>query len=92
MDPLRDEGLAYAEALEKSGYDFFSLMTSLFPLFIMSLTDVRPFNITSTRTTLKVYPGMPHAFYVYPNLAPSTEYFQTIVQWISGILGGEKNQ
>ncbi|KAJ9145078.1 Lipase esterase family protein [Pleurostoma richardsiae] len=54
MDPLRDEGLAYTEALRADGVD----------------------------VTLKVYPGMPHAFYVYPELKSSVEYFQAIVDWI----------
>jgi hypothetical protein len=33
-------------------------------------------------TTLKVYPGLPHAFYVYPELKTSREYLQTMVDWI----------
>ncbi|CAK7234688.1 hypothetical protein SBRCBS47491_009033 [Sporothrix bragantina] len=57
MDPLRDEGLAYAGALQASGVS----------------------------TTLKVYPGMPHAFYVYPDLAPSRQYFDTVVEWIASL-------
>lgn len=28
---------------------------------------------------------MPHAFYVYPNLGPSIEYFETMVAWIDGV-------
>ncbi|KAL1888132.1 hypothetical protein Sste5346_009742 [Sporothrix stenoceras] len=62
MDPLRDEGLAFAQALEKSGVN----------------------------TTVKIYPGMPHAFYVYPNLTPSADYFETTVQWIRDVLQGDK--
>ncbi|KAM5370013.1 hypothetical protein ACJZ2D_008696 [Fusarium nematophilum] len=54
MDPLRDEGLAYAQALRND----------------------------EVNVELRVYPGMPHAFYIYPDLEPSREYFQTMVDWI----------
>ncbi|KAH7134491.1 lipase esterase family protein [Dactylonectria estremocensis] len=54
MDPLRDEGIAYAQALRND----------------------------KVHVELKVYPGMPHAFYIYPNLEPSREYFQTMIDWM----------
>jgi len=62
MDPLRDEGLAYAEALRSNGV---SVM-------------------------VKLYPGLPHAFYIHPNLPESSEYFQVMVDWIHGILLNQK--
>ncbi|KAL6411550.1 lipase esterase family protein [Ilyonectria robusta] len=37
----------------------------------------------SVNITLKIYPGMPHAFYVYPDLEPSVEYFEAMVDWIN---------
>ncbi|KAJ3530541.1 hypothetical protein NM208_g9281 [Fusarium decemcellulare] len=58
MDPLRDEGIAYAEALRSDGVE----------------------------VTLKLYPGLPHAFYIYPNLEPSIEYLESMVEWIDKIL------
>lgn len=32
-----------------------------------------------------MYPGMPHAFYVYPNLQPSVEYADAVVKWMAAI-------
>lgn len=32
--------------------------------------------------TLKLYPGVPHAFYVWPELPQSRDYLETIVRWI----------
>lgn len=40
MDPLRDEGLAYAEALEKSGQVFFSVVALLI-IFNRTLTNMQ---------------------------------------------------
>ncbi|KAF2020075.1 lipase esterase family protein [Aaosphaeria arxii CBS 175.79] len=54
MDPVRDEGIAYAEALMAEGVD----------------------------VKLKVYAGMPHAFYVYPDFGSSLEYLETMVEWV----------
>lgn len=42
--------------------------------------------VSSVDVTLKVYPGMPHAFYVYPDLEPSIEYLESMVEWIDKIL------
>ncbi|QKX57330.1 uncharacterized protein TRUGW13939_04442 [Talaromyces rugulosus] len=55
MDPLRDEGIAYARALQAAGVS----------------------------TVLKVYPGLPHAFYIYPQLPSTAVYLQTMVDWIA---------
>ncbi|KAI0136172.1 lipase esterase family protein [Xylariales sp. AK1849] len=57
MDPLRDEGLAYAEVLKNSGVN----------------------------VSVKIYPGLPHAFYAYPNLKSTQEYFHTMVHWMDMI-------
>ncbi|KAK5371361.1 hypothetical protein LTR67_005368 [Exophiala xenobiotica] len=54
MDPLRDEGLAYSEALKASGVP----------------------------VTVKMYSGLPHAFYIHPTLPETAEYFQSMVDWI----------
>ncbi|WAO94373.1 Lipase esterase family protein [Fusarium falciforme] len=62
MDPLRDEGIAYAEALKANDVD----------------------------VTLKIYPGLPHAFYTYPEMRSTIEYQETMVDWFGRILSREK--
>ncbi|PMD33045.1 lipase esterase family protein [Hyaloscypha variabilis F] len=62
-DPLRDEGMAYAEELK----------TCRVPV------------------TLKVYTGMPHAFYIHPQLQDSIDYLQTMVDWIRQLVGPVDN-
>lgn len=37
--------------------------------------------------TLKVYSGMPHAFYIHPQLQDSIDYLQTMVDWIRQLVG-----
>ncbi|OAL33235.1 hypothetical protein AYO20_07552 [Fonsecaea nubica] len=54
LDPLRDEGLAYAEALEHAGVP----------------------------VTLKVYPGLPHGFYLVPTLEQTREYWKSTVDFV----------
>jgi len=58
MDPLRDEGLAYAQELKACGVD----------------------------VVLRIYAGLPHAFYVHPGLPPSIQYFQSMVDWIEQLV------
>lgn len=54
LDPLRDEGLAYADALKAAG----------------------------TPVTLKVFPGLPHGFYMITHLKQSREYIQNVVDFV----------
>lgn len=42
---------------------------------------------SSVNVTLKVYPGMPHAFYSYPDLQPSIDYIESMVEWFEKVLG-----
>lgn len=36
--------------------------------------------------TLKVYTGMPHAFYIHPELQDTVDYLQTMVDWIKQLV------
>ncbi|KAK4989958.1 hypothetical protein LTR50_002869 [Elasticomyces elasticus] len=60
LDPLRDEGLAYAEALKAAGVS----------------------------VTVKTYQGLPHGFYMFPQLKASDTYIQTVVDFINSCIGG----
>lgn len=60
LDPLRDEGLAYAEALKAAGVS----------------------------VTVKTYKGLPHGFYMFPQLKASDAYMSTVMDFIKLCVGG----
>ncbi|KAJ0419717.1 alpha/beta hydrolase fold-domain-containing protein [Aspergillus carlsbadensis] len=53
-DPLRDEGIAYARALQEGGVS----------------------------VDLRVFHGLPHAFYIHPGLPCTNTYFSNMVDWV----------
>ncbi|KAL2823590.1 alpha/beta hydrolase fold-domain-containing protein [Aspergillus cavernicola] len=59
LDPLRDEGLAYAKELTLAGV----------------LVDVR------------IHAGVPHGFVFATELECTRQYFQSMVDWMTGVLG-----
>ncbi|KAE8361109.1 alpha/beta hydrolase fold-domain-containing protein [Aspergillus caelatus] len=61
QDPIRDEGLAYCEALEEAGVP----------------------------VQRKIYAGLPHAFHLFPDLKATTEFYDTIIEWIRTLQDGK---
>jgi acetyl esterase/lipase len=59
LDPLRDEGLAYAEALQAA----------------------------KVPVTLRCYKGLPHGFYMFPQLKQTSEYWKNCVDFVRSLSG-----
>jgi acetyl esterase/lipase len=69
LDPLRDEGIAYATALKAAGYPQFHA----------------PFIHDSVRTEMDVYAGIPHGFTLFPDLPAAQlglKRAAKAIQWI----------
>ncbi len=60
MDPLRDEGLAYAEKLKEDG----------------------------VKVKVETYQGLPHGFYMFPQLKATEQYFKNVVNFIETCIVG----
>ena len=41
--------------------------------------------LDSVAVTVKTYGGLPHGFYMFPHLKQTTEYYQSIVDWVSKV-------
>jgi acetyl esterase/lipase len=61
MDPLRDEGLAYAEAMEADG----------------------------VKVQVKTFRGLPHGFYMFPQLPATLEYIKNVTAFVETCSGGK---
>lgn len=38
---------------------------------------------TSVPVERKIYAGLPHAFHLFPDLKATTEFYDTIIEWIT---------
>lgn len=79
---MRDEGFAYADALKEAGW------VTQNRRYCVSITD---YYIASVPVTVKVYPGLPHGFYQFPELEQSVMYHQSVTDWINMISKRESN-
>ncbi|KAH8648237.1 lipase esterase family protein [Ilyonectria robusta] len=61
------------------------------PLRDEGLAYVQKLKAGGVDVTVKIYEGLPHAFYIYPDLPPSGQYFQTMVDWIEHLLSNSNS-
>jgi len=41
--------------------------------------------------TIKAYAGLPHGFYMFPDLEQTVEYYQSVVDWVAQIQDSREN-
>lgn len=87
MDPLRDDGLLFAQKLHDNGYVLLFLVSLHIPDFENSGSNMSGFGRVPTK--VHIFPGMPHGFRRFNELPSSRRWDQLLMESVLWVL---KNQ
>lgn len=77
-DPLRDEGLAYADALHEAKYVTHAFSVPIYYLLINEFGRIP--------VRVNVYSGLPHAFWIFPEISTTAVAADHLVEGVKWLL------